>query len=282
MRNLPFDFLLGDLHGFILNDLSGTYSADQLVVNPNYAELAQVSHDFSFQIDAIPIGYNNLLIKAPNQIVLVDAGLPRPNGNLVLGLESLDLEPGAIDILVITHSDLDHIGGIVDPDGGLSFPNASYVLLADAWEYWSSRSGRAELTRLNNWTPKETQVVWEIYSQIKARLQVVEAGEEFVPGFRLYAAPGHRCDHSMLRVTAADQHLMHIADAISHPLFMANRAWYSTYDANPAQFVATKFDLLNKCAADQALVFGSHFPFPGLGYVHQDLENWRWQPIEAA
>ena len=98
----------------------------------------------------------------------------------------------------------------------------------------------------------------------------------------MYPAPGHRLDHSVLKVTSSDEQLMHIADALAHPLFMGNSEWYSTYDANPTKTVDTKINLLNMCASENTLVFGSHFPFPGLGYVQQGDECWKWQPINVA
>jgi hypothetical protein len=111
---------------------------------------------------------------------------------------------------------------------------------------------------------------------------MVKPGEEFIPGLRLFVGAGHRYDHSILNVTSSDEQLMHISDAIAHPLFMGNRDWYSTYDANPTQTVETKIKLLNMCASENALVFGAHFPFPGLEYVQQGHESWKWKPIKDA
>ena len=76
--------------------------------------------------------------------------------------------------------------------------------------------------------------------------------------------------------------VVHISDALAHPLFMAKRDWYSTYDANPSQAIETKEKLLRMCASENALVFGAHFPFPSLGYIQQEFESWKWLPIDLA
>jgi hypothetical protein len=89
----------------------------------------------------------------------------------------------------------------------------------------------------------------------------------------------HRHDHSYVKVTTSDERLIHIADAIVHPLFLAKQDWYSTYDANSPQAIETKMNLLKTCVPENALVFGAHFPFPGLGYVHQGDDGWKWKPI---
>jgi glyoxylase-like metal-dependent hydrolase (beta-lactamase superfamily II) len=267
MNTLTYQFNIGEYQGFVLYDFDHDHTAEELIVNPKVEELEQITHEYAFKIDKIPVGYNNLLLRAGDQNVLVDAGIRRPIGQLHLGLEELKIDPGDIDTILITHSDRDHIGGILDEDGEISFPNANYIMLENSWENWSSKKSRAELTRLNKWTKDKTQFAWETYSKIKDLILIVKPGEEFIPGLRLFAAPGHRYDHSILKVTSYDGQLVHIADAIAHPLFMGNRDWYSTYDAHPAQAVETKVKILDMCASENALVFGSHFPFPGLGYV---------------
>jgi glyoxylase-like metal-dependent hydrolase (beta-lactamase superfamily II) len=280
MNTLTYPFDIGAYQGFVLYDNSQVHSAKELIANPRVEDLEQITHEYDFELDNIPVGYNNLLIMACDQIVLVDAGIRRPMGNLCLGLEELEIDPGDIDSILITHSDRDHIGGIFNEEGIIAFPNARYIMLEDSWQHWSSKERRSELTKLNQWTNDKTQYVWETYSRIKDLILFVKPGEEFIPGFQLLPAPGHRYDHSVLKVTSLDEHLFHIADAFVHPLFLAKRDWYSTYDANPAQAIETKIGLLNMCASENALVFGAHFPFPGLGYVQQEVGSWKWKPIK--
>ncbi len=282
MNTLTYHFKIGEYQGFVLNDVSSTHSADELVVNPNFEELEQLTQEYSFKINEIPVDYNNLLLKMGSQYVLVDAGIPRPMGNLFLGLEELGIDPGDVDTLIITHSDMDHIGGILDEEGKISFPNARYVMLEDMWRYWSSEEKRTELTTLNKWSVEKAQFAWETYSEIQDLMHFVKPGEEFISGLRLFPALGHRYDHSVLRATSSDEQLMHIADTLVHPLFMANHGWYSTYDANPIQAIETKEKLLRMCASENSLIFGAHFPFPGLGHVQQVNENWKWQPIDKS
>jgi len=275
-RTYPFD--LGEYQGFVLYDQSSDHSAGELIVNPMLEELGKITREYDFELDKIPLGYNNLLLKSGDQYVLVDAGIRRPIGELCLGLEQLKIDPTEIDTIVITHSDRDHIGGILDQDGEISFQNARYIMLEESWRHWSTQKKRAELTRLNKWTKDKTQFIWETFSKIVDLLLLVKPGEQFTPGLRLYPALGHRYDHSILEVTSADEQLIHIADAVTHPLFMGNRDWVSTYDANPNQAVDTKIKLLELCASENALVFAAHFPFPGLGVVQQGHGYWKWKP----
>jgi glyoxylase-like metal-dependent hydrolase (beta-lactamase superfamily II) len=282
MKTPTYQFNIGEYQGFVLYDNSQVHSAEELVANPIVEELEQITQAYAFTPDEIPVGYNNLLLRACDQTILVDAGIRRPIGELCSGLEELKIDPGDLDTIVITHSDRDHVGGIFDEDGKISFPNARYIMLEDSWQYWSSKKRRAELTRLNKWSQEKMLFAWETYSKIKDLILFVKPGEEFITGFRLFPAPGHRYDHSFLKVTSSGEPLTHISDALAHPLFMGKRDWYSTYDANPTQAVDTKIKLLNMCASENSLVFGSHFPFPGLGYVQRGQECWKWQPIGGA
>jgi hypothetical protein len=37
--------------------------------------------------------------------------------------------------------------------------------------------------------------------------------------------------------------------------------------------------LLGRAATQQARILAYHFDFPGLGYVQQQQDEWKWQPI---
>ncbi len=278
-RTYPFD--LGEFQAYVLADGAYERTVEFLVVDPDITALEELTKEYAFQLDGIPVGYNVLLLRTNDQTVLVDAGFRRPDGKLHLALEELAVDPGEIDLIVITHSDGDHIGGILDEHGELAFVNSRYVLLDTSWQQWSTAKGRSELVKLNGSTKERIQSGWDIYSAVQDRMILVKSGQAFIPGLRLLAAPGHRYDHSVLEVTSLNDKLLHISDGVIHPLFMGNKAWYSTYDANPPLAVETKIELLNWCASEGMLVFGTHFPFPGLGRVEKGENRWRWLPAES-
>jgi glyoxylase-like metal-dependent hydrolase (beta-lactamase superfamily II) len=275
-----FHFNVGAVQGFVLNDGSDVDTVEDLIVNPRRVELEQIAEEYSFKLDEIPAGFNNLLLRTEEQIILVDAGNQAPDGQLWKGLEELGIDPAEIDTIVITHSDWDHLGGILDEDGGIVFSRARYVMLEESWQYWETEESRSALTMLNKWTRDSVSFAWRIFSEIKDSLRLVKAEEEFLPGFKLMPAPGHRMDHAVLQITSSGEHLLHVSDALLHPLFMAHRDWVSTYDANPAQAIETKVKLLNFCATRNAIMFGAHFPFPGLGHVREGDQGWKWLPID--
>jgi glyoxylase-like metal-dependent hydrolase (beta-lactamase superfamily II) len=272
------EFRFGDFRCWVISDTSRAHAAGELVVNAQQAQLERVALELNLELDRIHVDYSVLLVNTADQNVLVDAGFGGPDTQLRPGLESLGIDPGDIGTIVITHSDWDHIGGILDDPEHRAFPRARYVMLQRAWQHWASADSRSRLASINAWPEEKTELVWETYSRIQELLILVDAEEEFLPGLRLIPASGHRCDHSVLKVSSSREQLLHISDAVVHPLLMAHERWYSTYDSDPAQAVATKKRLLDWCASERALVFGAHFPFPGIGRVQRHDGGWSWHP----
>jgi N-acyl homoserine lactone hydrolase len=117
--------------------------------------------------------------------------------NLPAGqLAKIGLAPGDIDTVVLTHSDIDHVGNIGD------FPQAKLVVHADERAYKRPRywNGRSPLT----WPSNKTQLIHE--------------DAELYPGIMLLSTPGHAPGHLSLLLRLPDTGpVLLIADAISRP-----------------------------------------------------------------
>jgi glyoxylase-like metal-dependent hydrolase (beta-lactamase superfamily II) len=85
-----------------------------------------------------------------------------------------------------------------------------------------------------------------------------------------------------LSITSGAEHVLHLVDAVVHPLHMEHPDWYSSVDLRSDQALITKRRLLDRATAEEALVLAYHFPFPGLGHVRQHGQGWRWQPVETS
>jgi glyoxylase-like metal-dependent hydrolase (beta-lactamase superfamily II) len=84
-----------------------------------------------------------------------------------------------------------------------------------------------------------------------------------------------------LEISSEGEQLLCFSDAALHPIHLEQPEWYAVVDFAPAQAVSTRRRLLNRAAAQKAMVLAFHFPFPGLGRVVQKGEGWQWQPIET-
>ncbi len=221
--------------------------------------------------------FNVLYIRADRHRILVDAGwgqgTQRRDGALLDRLQAEGIALGDVDLIVLTHEDVDHIGGIVGADHRLVFPNATYVLPQEAWDFWSNEPLVAK------WPPFLTDFARSTLPAIRDRLQIVAPGAEFLPGFSFIPAPGHRPGHAAVAVASSGEHLIHLADIVGHPILMEHPSWPSAYDAVPAQGTRDKSGILAQAVSQQALLFGSHLPFPGVGRSVPLGDGWRWQPL---
>jgi glyoxylase-like metal-dependent hydrolase (beta-lactamase superfamily II) len=94
----------------------------------------------------IPCGC--LLIRTATDTVLVDTGLgayEHPlggrGGELEAALAAEDVKPDDVDVVVVTHGHLDHIGGLCR-DGEPRFARARHVIARVEWD-WNAQHGSA-------------------------------------------------------------------------------------------------------------------------------------------
>jgi glyoxylase-like metal-dependent hydrolase (beta-lactamase superfamily II) len=277
MTTETYTFQLGNFECVAIRDFSRSRVPGNLVPDAPADQLAQAARELDLDPQEIAFDNNGLLVRTGEQNVLFDAGWgtrSEPNrGKLLEGLQAIGLEPGNVDLLAITHGDRDHISGILDEEQQPVFPNARYVLWQGAWDYWTSTEPIAG-------RPLEgVAFTGSTYTSIEDKLERLPADAEFLPGFQLIAAVGHRRDHVVYRITSRGKQLLHLGDAAIHPLVMAHRDWTSSFDSDPARAAEVKQRWLDWAAAQGALLFGTHFPYPGVGRVRQRGEGWQWLPM---
>lgn len=152
-------------------------------------------------------------------------------------LARLGLTPADIQILVMTHTDIDHVGGIAD------FPQATMVIAAaeralDRPHYFRDRS------------PLE----WPV----NVEYRLIEDDAELYPGVALLAAPGHAPGQLSLLVRLPETGMVLLTgDAISRPAELEEGfggAW------NPAQAQASAERLMAIAKREQAWLIYGHDP----------------------
>jgi glyoxylase-like metal-dependent hydrolase (beta-lactamase superfamily II) len=204
-----------------------------------------------------PIPVNGLLLSREGETVLVDSG-SGPLTALWPGATDVGLPSGlAPDLVVLTHLDFDHLGGLVTESMEPVFPEARVVMAEGA--------GRIEpdLDRR-----RASRRAFEA-------LEVEELPEgEIVPGVYLRSAPGHRAGHSIVEV---EDELVHLADLVHHTLHVEHPEWDAATDDDPACALATRRAILAEVADRGVIVVGSHLPGPGR--VERAGGVFRWSPV---
>jgi len=292
MSNGSFPFKIGKLECMAVSDGTHIYTpptfpppATFLFANAPRERLEQALREHNLKpeqwVEWIS-PYICVVVNTGEHRVLVDTGADGlgPNtGKLLQNLKAEGIAPEDIDTVILTHGHPDHIGGNTDSEGKPVFCNARYVMWQNEWDFWTSE--QAELKLDEHVREVLLKFARKNLPPIQGQLDLVDHETEIVPGIQAIAAPGHTPGHMALAISSGAEQLLCISDAALHPIHLEQPEWYAAVDFAPEQVVATRRRLLNRAAAEKALVLAFHFPFPGLGHVVQKGETWRWRPIET-
>ena len=227
--------------------------------------------------------YPTVLVNTGAHRVLIDTGagsFAPTTGQLIPNLRSLGMAPEEIDTVILTHGHLDHIGGNVDKEGKPAFPNARYVMSRVEWEFWAADPDLSSLKLPPIFIEAIRGAARAQLPPLKDRLALVEDGDEIVPGIQAVAAPGHTPGHLALSIRSTGEQLLCATDALLHPIHIAQPDWTAVFDYSPDETVVTRRRLLGRAAVDGALVYLTHFSFPGLGHIVLQDGSWRWRPVQ--
>lgn len=232
---------------------------------------------------------NVLLIDTGKYKVLVDAGLPTEGGGLLVSsLEAAGFSPDDIDVVMITHGDGDHIGGLAN------YTKARIVMPEDSYRLWTedTEGMLEEFLRLlrDNMNVVGDQLAAarngrlaypNSFNSFKNRLDLVQPEDDILPGIRFVAAPGHRRDHFAVEVHSEGETLLHIVDAFRHPIQCKHPDFPSLFDSYPDILAKTTHMLMGRAADKNALVFGAHLWAPGLVRIEREADSFVWLDLRS-
>jgi glyoxylase-like metal-dependent hydrolase (beta-lactamase superfamily II) len=203
-----------------------------------------------------PNAMNAFFVKTPDKNILIDAGL---GGTLFDDLKALNVAPGQVDIILITHMHGDHIGGLIR-DGKVMFPQAEIYLPQPEYDYWMSDARF-----------KQQQ---EVIAAYKDRLHLFKPNElnkesaPLLPGFTAYAAYGHTPGHTAFLLESG-QEKMFVWGDVTHAmaLQMPYPQVAMTYDVNPDDAIAARKQVLEYVSKHAIPIAGMHIAFPAMGTI---------------
>lgn len=274
-----FSFKLADLSCASLPDNKGESDLKSIFPAATEAELGTAL------TEKLEVGFNCLYIRQGKTNILVDTGTGE--GQLLAALAQLGLEAKDIDFVILTHGDRDHIGGV------LEFPRARLIMSEKMLESWTDAEKQEQMVdefiklfqnkiaqkALASREQARRHFAQALLPQINSRIQTVAFENEFLPGFKLIDASGHRTDHTALEISSEDQTLIHVVDSIRHPVQITYH-WASFIDSYPDMVVETNKRLVERILAKDALIFGAHLPFPGLARLSRETSGLEWHWVK--
>jgi glyoxylase-like metal-dependent hydrolase (beta-lactamase superfamily II) len=234
----------------------------------------------------VAMSAGGLLVERGNHHLLIDAGLgPRKestpygqtnSGALLDVLMHLGIQGTDIDVFALTHLHMDHTGWafVESPSGRRepTFPNARYVVPALEWE--SLRRGERPLG-----VPGEAEFIQPMSEH--TNMQLINDGDEVVPGIVAVVTPGHSPGHtSYVVTTSSGNQLVAFGDCFHTPAQVRHPDWTSAPDIDSSAVLGARRRILSELGAANTVGFAVHFGDQPFGRVTFDgTQPVAWEPL---
>src|ERR671931_2208486 len=224
----------------------------------------------------------SFLVRADGRTILVDTGLgPKPAdapeapwGQLLHDFTAHGVSPEAIDMVVMTHLHLDHVGwNLLSRDGKytLTFPNARYWMSAMDWE--ACHQPEVQKDRF----PNAPSCVWPLAEM--GLMELMQGEHTLTRELTAIPTPGHTPGHMSILITSQGERALILGDVAHNPAQVHETDWVSRADMDPEQTKTTRRALMERLEREGIVVAAGHFPAPGFGKI-VPLEGRRyWQVL---
>lgn len=245
------------------------------------AEAAALFQSHGLPDQGAPAQTNVVLVKTGGELVLLDAGsgakFQPTAGKLQENLEAAGIAPETITKVVFTHGHADHLWGTIDDfDDGERFPNASYVISAAEWDFWTHPDTPAKVP---DWLKGMAIGSARILKLIEKKVERRKDGETVAPGLTFVTSPGHTPGHMAVMVESGKERLLVGGDVFSNTaVSFARPEWRVGSDFDRDQGVRTRRRMLDQLASDRIPLIGFHLTWPGQGMVERSGTAYRFIP----
>lgn len=225
---------------------------------------------------------NVTLVRTGDQLVLIDAGsgpkFQQTAGKLSENLEVAGINPEKITKIVFTHGHADHLWGAVDDfDDGERFPNASYVISADEWDFWTHPDTPSSVP---DWLKGMALGSARILKLIEKKVERRRDGDTIAPGLTYVATPGHTPGHMAVMVESGSERILVGGDLFNNnAVSFAKPEWRVGSDFDRDQGVRTRKRMLDRLAAERIPLIGFHLAWPGQGMIERSGNAYRFIPV---
>ncbi|MBI2321941.1 MAG: MBL fold metallo-hydrolase [Chloroflexi bacterium] len=223
---------------------------------------------------------NCLLVWSAGQTILIDAGNGnKPSnrwpggGRLLEELAAAGVQPGDLDLVVLTHTHGDHVGWntvLQDDRLVLTFPRARYVAPRADWEHYTSPAivERFAFVRDNLLPLRDS-----------GKLELVDGEVDVTADVRMLPAPGHTPGHCVVAVSSRGETAIHLGDLFHHRIQFEKPDLVRDQDDLPDLVPGSRGRIAALALERDALVLAAHDGHPGLGRLVRTDGAARFQPL---
>ena len=216
----------------------------------------------------IPMCNDPLLVRTGTMNVLVDTGignkLTDKQRKIFIVTSSWDLPAQLkiggitrddIDLVILTHCDFDHAGGILmqteDGRKELAFPKARHIIHEREWQDVKNPNSRAQSTYL----PENFDLL-----ESSGRLELIDGETTLCPGITIFPTGGHTRGHQVVEIQSKGSTAIHLGDLCPTHSHL-NPLWVMAYDNFPLDVIARKEEYLTKYQDRNSWFTFYHDPF---------------------
>jgi glyoxylase-like metal-dependent hydrolase (beta-lactamase superfamily II) len=197
-------------------------------------------------------------------VTLIDTGASNAwhptMGLLPQALREASIAVDRVRTVAFTHTHLDHIHGLILPDGRDAFPRLSRLLV-----------------------PKEELDMFRAEPRLQRfheRAEAFEAGQRIGANIEAMAAHGHEVGHTCFRVTAGGETILVWGDTVHVPSIQFERpeiTW--EFDGDQEEARASRLRIMALAADNMSYIAGAHLDSPGVGRITCAGTSFRFDPL---
>jgi glyoxylase-like metal-dependent hydrolase (beta-lactamase superfamily II) len=236
------------------------------------------------ELNRIPLACRCLVVRDGDRVILLEAGIGaffepamrqrfgvvEDRHVLLESLHAVGIAPEDVDVIVLSHLHFDHAGGVLTEwrageTPSLVFPNATYVVGAEAWQRAIQPHSRDRASFIPGLTDLLAQTG-------RLELAAGDRADALGDGFSFHRSSGHTPGLLLTEVAMPAGPVVFAADLIP------GKAWVHLpitmgYDRYPEMLIDEKASLLGDLLERRGRLFFTHDPVVAIGTVARDSKG---------